>query len=57
MQSARRVQSEEARGHLHDARQKIISIATLQRQLSTSPGGSVELRTYFTQLARVWARR
>jgi two-component sensor histidine kinase len=52
MQSARRVQSEEARGHLHDARQRIISIATLQRQLSTSPGGSVELRAYFTQLCQ-----
>ncbi|MBX9454769.1 MAG: ATP-binding protein [Rhizobium sp.] len=50
MQSARRVQSEEVRGHLHDARQRIMSIAALQRQLSTSPGGSVELRTYFTQL-------
>ncbi|MDH6268582.1 two-component sensor histidine kinase [Rhizobium sp. SG_E_25_P2] len=52
MQSARRVQSEEARGHLQDARQRIISIATLQRQLSTSPGGSVELRTYFNQLCQ-----
>lgn len=52
MQSARRVQSEEVRGHLHDARQRIISIATLQRQLSTSPGGSVELRSYFTQLCQ-----
>ncbi len=52
MQSARRVQSEEARGHLHDARHRIMSIAALQRQLSTSPGGSVELRTYFTQLCQ-----
>jgi two-component sensor histidine kinase len=52
MQSARRVQSEEARGHLYDARQRIISIATLQRQLSTSPGGSVELWAYFTQLCQ-----
>lgn len=52
MQSARRVQSEEVRGHLHDARQRIMSIAALQRQLSTSPGGSVELRTYFTQLCQ-----
>lgn len=52
MQSARRVQSEEVRGHLHDARQRIMSIAALQRQLSTSPGGSVELRAYFTQLCQ-----
>lgn len=52
MQSARRVQSEEVRGHLHDARQRIMSIAALQRQLSTSPGGNVELRTYLTQLCQ-----
>lgn len=52
MQSARRVQSEEARGHLHDARHRIMSIAALQRQLSTSAGGSVELRAYFTQLCQ-----
>ena len=52
MQSARRVQSEEVRGHLHDARHRIMSIAALQRQLSTSAGGSVELRPYFTQLCQ-----
>lgn len=52
MQSARRVQSEEVRGHLHDARHRIMSIAALQRQLSTSAGGSVELRAYFTQLCQ-----
>lgn len=52
MQSARRVQSEEARGHLHDARHRIMSIAALQRQLSTSAGGNVELRTYLTQLCQ-----
>lgn len=52
MQSARRVQSEEARGHLHNAHHRVMSIAALQRQLSTSPGGSVELRTYFRQLCQ-----
>jgi two-component sensor histidine kinase len=52
MQSARRVQSEEARGHLNDARHRIMSIAALQRQLSTSAAGSVELRAYFTQLCQ-----
>ena len=50
MQSARRVQSEEARGHLHNAHHRVMSIAAVQRQLSTSKGGNVELRTYFTQL-------
>lgn len=52
MQSARRVQSEEVRGHLQDARHRIMSIAALQKQLSTSGGGSVELRAYFTQLCQ-----
>jgi two-component sensor histidine kinase len=52
MQSARRVQSEEARGHLHNAHHRVMSIAALQKQLSTSLGGSVELRAYFTQLSQ-----
>ncbi|MDI6029502.1 histidine kinase dimerization/phosphoacceptor domain -containing protein [Corticibacterium sp. UT-5YL-CI-8] len=50
MQSARRVQSEEARGHLQNAHHRVMSIAAVQKQLSTSKGGNVELRTYFTQL-------
>jgi two-component sensor histidine kinase len=50
MQSARRVQSEEARGHLQNAHHRVMSIAALQKQLSTSKGGNVELRSYFTQL-------
>lgn len=52
MQSARRVQSDEARGHLHNAHHRVMSIAALQRQLSTSPGGIVELRAYFKQLCQ-----
>ncbi len=52
MQSARRVQSEEARGYLQDAHQRVMSIAALQRQLSASNGETVELRTYLTQLAQ-----
>lgn len=50
MQSARRVQSEEARGHIQNAHHRVMSIAALQRQLSTSHDGNVELRTYMTQL-------
>ncbi|MBS9477130.1 sensor histidine kinase [Ancylobacter radicis] len=50
MQSARRVQSEEARGHLQNAHHRVMSIAAVQKQLSTSTVGKVELRTYFTQL-------
>ncbi|MBB3771591.1 two-component sensor histidine kinase [Angulomicrobium tetraedrale] len=50
MQSARRVQSEEARGHLHNAHHRVMSIAAVQKQLSTSKAGKVDLSTYFTQL-------
>ncbi len=52
MQNARQIQSEEARGHLHNAHHRVMSIAALQRQLSTSSGGTVKLRTYFTQLSQ-----
>ncbi|MFC3075028.1 sensor histidine kinase [Shinella pollutisoli] len=50
MQSARQIQSEEARGHLHNAHHRVMSIAAVQRQLSMSSAGNVELHTYFTQL-------
>ena len=50
MQSARKVQSEETRSHLKDAQQRIMSIATVQKQLAASRLGDVELRPYFTQL-------
>jgi two-component sensor histidine kinase len=52
MQSARQVQSDEARGHLHNAHHRVMSIASLQRQLSTSSGGDVEVRFYLTQLCQ-----
>ncbi|CAN5374361.1 histidine kinase dimerization/phosphoacceptor domain -containing protein [soil metagenome] len=50
MQSARQVQSEETRGHLRDAHNRVMSIATVQQQLTASRIGEVELRGYFTQL-------
>jgi two-component sensor histidine kinase len=50
MQSARRVQSKESRHHLHDAHHRVMSIATMQRQLAASRLGQVELRPYFTDL-------
>ena len=50
MQSARKVQSEETRGHLHDAHHRVMSIAAVQRQLAASTQGEIELRPYFTQL-------
>jgi two-component sensor histidine kinase len=50
MQSARKVRSEESRGHLHDAHQRVMSIATMQKQLAVSRLGDVALRGYFTDL-------
>ena len=52
MQSARRVQSEETRLHLHDAHSRVMSIAMLQKQLAITQLKSVELRTYFKDLCR-----
>ncbi len=50
MQSARKVQSEETRKHLKDAHQRVMSIATVQRQLASTQAGDIELRPYFKQL-------
>jgi two-component sensor histidine kinase len=50
MQSARKVQSEEARGHLQDAHHRVMSIAAVQRHLAVSSIGDVALRPYFVQL-------
>jgi two-component system, sensor histidine kinase PdtaS len=50
LQSARRVQSEETRGHLKDAHSRVMSIASVQQQLARSTEGNVELRPYFIQL-------
>jgi two-component sensor histidine kinase len=52
MQSARKVQSEETRGHLKDAHSRVMSIASLQQQLATSQLGRVPLRGYLTNLCR-----
>jgi two-component sensor histidine kinase len=50
MHSARKVQSEETRAHLHDAHHRVMSIAALQRQLAISSLEDVELRSYFGDL-------
>jgi two-component sensor histidine kinase len=52
MMSARRVQSEETRTHLHDAHSRVMSIAALQQQLSSSGYADVKLRAYFTKLCQ-----
>jgi len=50
LQSARKVNSAETRSHLHDAHNRVMSIATLQKQLATTQEGEVALRGYFTEL-------
>ena len=52
LQSARTVQSEETRTHLKDAHNRVMSIATVQKQLASSGPTAVELRPYFTQLCQ-----
>jgi two-component sensor histidine kinase len=50
MQGARKSQSDETRSHLHDAHQRVMSVAAVQKQLSASGAGEVALRPYFTAL-------
>jgi two-component sensor histidine kinase len=50
MQRVRIAQSEETRTYLRDAHHRVMSIATLQRQLAFSATGDVTLRRYFTDL-------
>jgi two-component sensor histidine kinase len=50
MQSARRVQSEETRTQLHNAHHRVMSFATLQKQLAVSNSEDVGLRKYFEDL-------
>lgn len=50
LQSARKVNSEEARRHLSDAHHRVMSVATLQRQLAITHEGEVPLRSYFSEL-------
>jgi two-component sensor histidine kinase len=50
MQTARRVQSEETRSHLYSAHNRVMSIATLQKQLAITSDNDVELRPYLKEL-------
>ena len=50
LQSARKVTSEETRSHLTDAHHRVMSIATLQKQLATTQEGEVALCAYLTEL-------
>lgn len=50
LQSARKVQSSETRDHLRDAHNRVMSIAMLQKHLSSTAIENVGLRGYFSDL-------
>lgn len=50
MQSARKSNSDEARGHLHAAHNRVLSIAAVQAQLAQSGAVDVALKAYLTLL-------
>jgi two-component system, sensor histidine kinase PdtaS len=50
LQTAKRTSSEETRGHLKDAHNRVMSVAELERQLTGSGDGQVDVGAYFTNL-------
>lgn len=50
LQSARRVQSDEIRHHLHSAHHRVMSVASVQRQLATTGEDEVRIGAYLTEL-------
>jgi two-component sensor histidine kinase len=52
LQSARKVNSDESRRHLHDAHHRVMSVAAVQQQLATTSLEQVALAPYLTQLCQ-----
>ncbi|MDO8801944.1 sensor histidine kinase [Phenylobacterium sp.] len=50
LQNARKTTSEETRGHMKDAQNRVMSVAALERLLSESTEREVQLQTYFISL-------
>ena len=50
LRNARATTSEETRGHLENAHHRVMSVAALERLLSTSEDGHIEVHAYFTRL-------
>lgn len=50
LRNARSTTSEETRGHLENAHHRVMSVAALERLLSTSEAGNIEVHAYFTLL-------
>ena len=55
LMKARTVQSEETRLHLQDAHNRVMSIATVQKQLNASGVGSIEVVPYLSRLCEALA--
>ncbi len=55
LQNARKTRSDETRGHLKDAHHRVMSVAGLERLLSVSQEGDVEVHAYFTALCETIA--
>ena len=52
LQSARKAPSDDARSHLYDAHNRVMSVASVQKQLAASRLGEVGLRAYFAELCQ-----
>jgi two-component sensor histidine kinase len=52
LQNARKTSSEETRGNLTDAHGRVMAVAALERLLSTSESGAVDVQAYFLSLCR-----
>jgi two-component sensor histidine kinase len=52
LQSARRAPSDDTRDHLYDAHNRVMSVASMQKQLAASRVGEVGLRAYFAELCQ-----
>lgn len=50
LRNARTTTSEETRDHLQNAHNRVMSVAALERLLSTSEAGDIAVQTYFTRL-------
>jgi two-component sensor histidine kinase len=55
MLNARKTSSEEVRGHLRDARNRVLSIAELQMQLAVASSETVDVRSYLSKLCETIA--
>lgn len=52
LRNARTSTSEETRNHLQNAHNRVMSVAALERLLSTSEDGEIEVHAYFTRLCK-----